>query len=191
MKIKVGFFSILLFSSLLLFHSQFAFASFLAIFIHEVGHIILAKLFNIEFSECSIGIFGAGLMPRHTHYSYKDEILLAAGGPLINICSAIVVLPFLSVFYNDFLIYFILSSVALALFNIMPIKDLDGGRILYSIICIVKNERIATFLVSLLSFLTLFLLWVFSVYFLLIASSNLSLFIFSVSIFFKLFVEKI
>ena len=178
MKIRIGFFSVMLFFSLLLSHSYFAIAALLAIFIHELGHIAISHILKIKFSECTIGIFGASLTPVHLRYSYHDEIFLSMGGPLFNLLSVIAVIPFTVALKSEFLLYFTLSSVTLALFNIMPIRDLDGGRIVHSLLCIYANERTADALISISSFATIFILWLISVYFLLVGGSNFSLFIF-------------
>ncbi|MBQ8848823.1 MAG: M50 family metallopeptidase [Clostridia bacterium] len=190
MKIKIGFFSVMLFLSLLLTHSYFALAAFVAVTLHELGHIFVAKLCKIKFSECKIGIFGAGLTPISSDYSYKNEILLCLGGPVANIICAVVAILVYSFFVNEFTEYFILSSLILALSNLLPIKDFDGGRILYSLLCILKDPYIADRALSAISFVIIFLLWIISVYFLMIASANLSLFIFSLSLFFKLFIKE-
>lgn len=189
MKIKIGFFSVMLFLSLLLSHSYFALAAFLAVTLHELGHIIVARLLKIQLNECKIGIFGAAISPTYFDFSYKDEILLCIGGPLMNIITAAFALPFFSVTNNTVLLYFILSSVSLALLNLLPVNDFDGGRILYSILCLFCDINVADKSLSICSFITVLILWFVSVYFLIIASANLSLFIFSLSLFFKLFVK--
>ena len=190
MKIKIGFFAIMLILSLLLSDHNFALAAILSVIIHECGHIFAARLLKINMRECKIDIFGAALTPSSSDYTYKKEILLCLGGPSINIFSAVLVALFCNNIHNNFITYFIFSSIVLALLNMIPIKGFDGGRILFSVLClildIVKAERI----IGLVSFVAIFLLWIISVYFLMIAKSNLSLFVFSASLFFKIFINK-
>ena len=189
MKIKIGFFSVMLFLSLLLAHSYFALASFLAVAVHELGHIIASKLCGIQLYECNIGIYGAGLTPRNMKYSYKDEIFLCACGPLINILSAIVFVPVYHVFPFPIILYFILSSLVLASLNLLPIKDFDGGRIFFSVLCLIAEPILAERIIMTVSFILILFLWLVSVYLLLVSGANLSLFIFSISLFTKIFVE--
>ena len=63
MKFKIGFFAIMLILSLVLDHSLFSLAAFLAAFTHELGHLGMSMRCKIRFKECKIGIYGAGLMP--------------------------------------------------------------------------------------------------------------------------------
>ncbi len=190
MKIKIGFFSVMLFLSLLISHSYFALASFCAVTVHELGHIIASKLCGIHLYECNIGIYGAGLTPYTASYSYKDEIFLCICGPLINIFSAIALIPVYCVIQYQVILYFILSSLVLAALNLLPIKDFDGGRILYSLLCLAKEPIFAEKVILIVSFILIFLLWLISVYLLLISGANLSLFIFSISLFTKIFVTS-
>ncbi len=190
MKVKIGFFSVMLFLSLLLSHSFFALAAFLSVLIHELAHIAAAKLLKIRLTECKIGIYGAGLSPDSKQFSYKDEIFLCFAGPVSNYISILLLLPLYLYLKNDFLLYFLLSSLILGTLNILPIKSFDGGRILYSILCIFKDPFLAETTLSVISFLLIFIIWCFSVYLLLVAGAGLSLFIFSLSLFSRFFVKE-
>ena len=190
MKIKVGIFAIMLFLSLLISHSRFAIASLLSIFIHECGHVLAAKLLKIDMRECKIDIFGASLTPNNSNFSYWDEILLCLCGPAINIVTGLLTFPFLVRISDNFPTYFFLASLALALLNLIPIKGFDGGQILSALLSIIFNVTISEQIMTVISFISIFLLWIISVYFLIIAKSNLSLFIFSISMFVKIFIDE-
>ena len=189
MKIKIGFFAIMLVLSLLISDHNFALSAILSIVIHECGHIFAAKLLKINMRECRIDIFGASLTPSSSDYSYKKEILLCLGGPSINIISAVLSAMFRPDISNNSITYFIFASITLALLNMLPIKGFDGGRILFSTLCLALDITKAERIIAVASFMAIFLLWIISVYFLMIASSNLSLFVFSISLFFKLFLN--
>ena len=60
MKIKIGFFAIMLILSLLLSDHNFALAAILSVIIHECGHIFAARLLKINMRECKIDIFVSG-----------------------------------------------------------------------------------------------------------------------------------
>lgn len=190
MKIKIGFFSVMLFLSLLLSHSYFALSAFLAVMLHELGHLFAAKFRNIRLRECKISIYGAGLIPESSCFSYKDEIVLCAFGPLVNFLSAIICIPLYLSSHNEIIYYFSVSSLSLGVLNILPIKDFDGGRILYSLLCLFNNSIIAEKVLKIISFIFIFSLWCLSIYLLLIANSSLSIFIFSLSLFVKIFINE-
>ncbi len=190
MKIKIGFFTIMFALSLILSHSLFSLASLLAALTHELGHILAAAVCRIRLKECKIGIYGAGLIPEGHLFSYRKEILLCSAGPLVNLALGSVGLWGYRQASSDFLLWFSISSFVLGMMNLLPIKDFDGGRILRSLLCLRISMRSADGILQALSFFFIFTLWCFSVYLLLRASSSLSLFIFSISLFVRIFIPE-
>ena len=191
LKIKVGFFSILLSLALIIPRPDYFPALFLAVSIHELGHILGAKISNISLRELKLGIFGAGLSPASSIISYKKEILLSLLGPLSNFISIISIKLIVpdelcdTSFFNNFLG----SSLALGVLNLLPVDSFDGGRILTSILSLQLSPKSVTSVMNAVSFIIIFLLWTLSVYLLLRVSSSLSLFIFSAYLFSKFFIR--
>ena len=189
MKIKIGFFAVLLFLSLFFSHPLFSFAAMFAALLHELGHLLAARICGIRMKEFSLNLFGAGLTPVDSLYSYFDEIILCLGGPLANLFfgSALLLLPIHS---SDFFHFFIFSSFAYGFLNLLPIKAFDGGRILRALLLYFLPLRPTETLLSLLSFICIFGLWSLSVYLLLRTASSLSLFVFSLSLFSRFFLPE-
>jgi stage IV sporulation protein FB len=156
----------------------------LAIFLHELGHIAIARICSIQLAELRLDIFGAALSPSSTTYSYRSEILLCLGGPLANIATATLLytLP-----QTPFLSTLTASSIGLALINLLPIQGFDGGRILSATLSHFLTLKTVLLLCSAVSFIFIFMLWTFSVYLLLRCGASLSAFIFSLSLFSKIF----
>ena len=190
MKIKVSFFSVLLFSSLILTKSHYALIPLSVAIIHELGHVICAKARRVRLESLDIGIFGARINLDHAIYSYNDEIAVCIGGPAINLISADVAAIILHTFdiYSNGAYFFIFASLSLAILNLLPIKSFDGGRILFAILAKHLSLERAEQILAVSSFISLFLLWAFSLYLLLRTSASLSLFIFSVSVFATIFI---
>ena len=186
MKIKIGFFAILFGLSLLLSHSLFSLAAVLAALCHELGHLLAARILGIGFREFRVGLYGAGLEPSGELFSYGQEILLCLAGPLTNLTLALLLwkMP-----HPLFVSHFIFSSLALGILNLLPIRGFDGGRTLQALLLFFFPPRTVRGILNLLSFLFVFLLWSFSVFCLLRIAATLSLFIFSLSLFFRLFVN--
>ena len=191
-KIKFGFFSLLIVVTMIITADEYTYISLLAALIHELGHLFAAKIFKIKLTELKIDFLGARLMVSKNIISYSKEIALCAFGPIFNFLSAIIVYVTSNNFQADYprIRFFIFASVALGVLNLMPIKSFDGGRITEAALCFVLSPSSAKKAVEVLSFITVFLLWCLSVYFLLIYSSSLSLFVFSISLFFTLFVTN-
>jgi Zn-dependent protease len=189
MKLKIGFFAIMLILSFLFSPSLLSLCTILAAFLHELGHIGAASLCGIHLRECQIGIYGAGLVPDGNVYSYGQEIFLCLCGPLVNFICASVGIWFLqgeSAFWEGF----VFSSLALGVLNLLPIQGFDGARILNALLSKICLPRVTERITSVLSFLFVFLLWCCSIYLLLRFAASLSLFIFSLSLFCRIFLSE-
>lgn len=186
LRIKISFFGALMIAALFFTHSYISIAALIASLLHELGHIFAAKVCKIPLKELKLGIFGAALKPSKAFISYKQEIILSLSGPLVNLVCAI---PLLIFFKNshEFLRLFIETSLFLGILNLLPITDFDGGRILYCLIAYKISPQFALRSIKILSFSLVFILWTLSVYLLIKLASSLSLFIFSLSLFSKLF----
>ncbi len=175
--------------SLLLSGAFFGIVPLFAAVIHECGHIAAAKLRGVRLGKLDVGIFGARISIAESMYSYTDEIIVCAAGPLANLVSADIAAIALRICgeESDIVSLFVLSSICLAAVNLLPIRTFDGGRILSSFLSKFFEPKTAEAVVCVSSFFCLFTLWCISLYLLLRTSASLSLFIFSVSIFANIF----
>ena len=191
MKIKINFFAVMLFLSIIISCSYYALIPLLAATLHELGHILSAKICGVRLNNFNVGILGARLGMGNAVCSYGNEIIICASGPMMNFISAYFTFMISKLFCvnNEISDIFILSSVSLGIINILPIRSLDGGRIISAVISRIGNVRSAEIILDILSFITLFTLWCISLYLLLKNASSLSLFVFSVSIFASIFLE--
>ena len=72
------------------------------------------------------------------------------------------------------------ASLGLGLLNLLPVRGLDGGRMLSCALALTAGERAADVTLRVTTGLALGCLWLLSVYALLRAGETLSLFVFSV-----------
>lgn len=189
LKIRLSLSGALMIFALFFTHSYISIAALLASALHEISHILAAKICKIPLCELKLGIFGAALRPTISLLSYKKEIFLAIAGPFSNILCALPLIMFVKE-ANSFCQLFISASLFLGFLNLLPITDFDGGRILYCLIAYKFSPTSALKTIKILSFLLVFILWTLSIYLLLKLSTSLSLFIFSLSLFTKLFLPK-
>lgn len=186
-KIKIAFPTLLSLALLFVFTDRTVLcAVILSTVFHEVGHILAAFLLKIKINCFSVDLLGARLDTERTLLSYTDEIILSASGPFINILSVIA-------FHGTslpFFVHFTVSSLSLAILNLLPIETFDGGRILYCLTAKLSSSDKAAVLLRAMSFVFLFILWCVSVYFLIKNASSLSLFTFSLTLFNRLFLHQ-
>ena len=156
-----------------------------AIVLHEIGHILMARLCGVHMGGLRIDLFGARLKLMGV-MSYRREAVIAAAGPLLNLLSVAILLAVTRMDISGCLggeglvETFVLVSLGLAAVNLLPVRSLDGGRVLYCILAPLLGERVADAVLVLGTALCLGGLWVFSVYALLRVGEMLSLFAFSV-----------
>ena len=129
-------------------------------------------------------------MPDSDLFSYNREILLCLAGPATNFLCVFIGLHTFGAFPSDFYQYFIFASAALGILNLLPIQGFDGGRILHALLSKHLEPRVVGAWISALSFLFIFLLWSISLYLLIRTASSLSLFIFSLSLFARIFIPE-
>ncbi|HEY8423747.1 MAG TPA: M50 family metallopeptidase [Clostridia bacterium] len=103
-----------------------------AVVIHEMGHSAAAEKFGYALNEIRLMPYGAELKGGLEGIKPSDEIKIAVMGPITNIIVAIIftaiwwLIPS-SYFFTETFVY---ANIVNALFNIMPVFPLDGGRIM-------------------------------------------------------------
>lgn len=157
-----------------------------ATIIHETGHAITAFLIGNRFKNLSTQASGLKLCGNAPYTSYKAEVFTALGGPLFNFLSAWVCSTFCN---SSSAIFFSATSLALGALNLLPIKDFDGGRITECALSLFCPYSLVTVICDLLSFFSLFFLWSMGVYLMMRSGESVTLFIFSASLFAKIFLK--
>lgn len=191
--LRIGILPAVIFCIMLFFQpAGIVFPSLAGAVLHESGHMLAAMLLGIPLRSLDIGIFGASLKVRGSLISYPKEFLLCAAGPAINFLSALAVIIFSEHrgYYSECGEWFISVSVMLGLLNLIPAEGFDGGRMLSVVLTSMLGPRISARMLSVTTFLSIVILWMFSVYLLLRYGTSLSLFVFTLSLFYRLFIEK-
>ena len=114
---------------------------FISILFHEAAHIAVAKIFGSKINSIRILPVGLNASIDEEKYSFWKTVAIYISGPLINLllfALSISINSFLAesyyLFKNNNMSFFILSNLYLAIFNLLPLLPLDGGKILYEII---------------------------------------------------------
>ncbi|MDD3429514.1 MAG: hypothetical protein PHG02_05885 [Oscillospiraceae bacterium] len=103
-----------------------------AAFIHETGHVVaywlvLKKRPTIRLAIGGIQMQAASLLPR------RAERIILLAGPFANVlffAAVYIYMQYLPATYNGY--FFCAANLCMALFNLLPISFLDGGRLLES-----------------------------------------------------------
>ncbi|MFD1178664.1 M50 family metallopeptidase [Paenibacillus puldeungensis] len=130
------FFVIIMLTSVLTGHFLELLALFAIVFVHELGHVAAARWFGITVLSVQMLPFGGVAVMEDTGYvTAGREMAIALAGPFQNLVliGASWLLHAAGFWDGPFLAYFIQSNMIIALFNLLPILPLDGGKICQSI----------------------------------------------------------
>ncbi|MBQ9468192.1 MAG: M50 family metallopeptidase [Clostridia bacterium] len=107
-------------------------AALLAALLHECGHIAALYLAGGRLKRIRIGPFGGEILPDERILSYRQNLFVSFAGPAVNLLSAVFFCSSVPV-----LRLFGLCSAGIGLFNLVPVRGLDGGEILFSALCLI------------------------------------------------------
>lgn len=107
-----------------------------AVILHEMSHAEVSRKLGYSLCEIKLAPYGASLTGAFEGVKWVDEIIIALAGPVCNIILAVfcVALWWLVPSTYFFLETFVMSNVFTAIFNLIPIFPLDGGRALLALI---------------------------------------------------------
>ncbi|MFS0554411.1 M50 family metallopeptidase [Brevibacillus sp. 179-C9.3 HS] len=117
---------------------------FVIVLIHELGHVAMARELGWTVKEVQLLPFG-GVATMEDSYATDpmDEIVVALAGPFLNMVmmAASYLFWFMGVWTEEWSRFFLVSNATIALFNLLPIWPLDGGRILLAVLCWFMSYR--------------------------------------------------
>ncbi len=176
----LAFFFPLLFWGLVIFAFDAPYAAFstvIAAAVHEAGHELAFSFFNKASSLPTPGLFGFRILCAE-RLSYKDEVICAIAGPVMNFISVLASLPLLFVCADAYGTFAVIS-IATGASNLLPIKGYDGYKILTALASYFGSEPLlraaeafSFFMICAATFFSLYLIekagegyWLFFVFF--------------------------
>lgn len=162
---------------------------FSIIFIHEMGHGVVAHFFSWRIKKISILPFGGvAEMDEHGNRPLKEELLIIAAGPFQHLWMAILMFALfkMNVLTLDFFNLFMGYNVMILVFNLLPIWPLDGGKILH-ILYSVNKPFLQSVRFSLIS--SVIFLIIFNIICILLTPLNLNIWIVIIYLYLSLWAE--
>ncbi|MFV5685262.1 site-2 protease family protein [Flavobacterium sp. GB2R13] len=132
---------------------------FITVLLHELGHALAAKNYNIKTEDITLLPIGGLARLERIPEKPLEELIVAFAGPLVNIALAFITAFFISipdntdklmtelsngVNANNFFLNFFLVNFWLAIFNLIPAFPMDGGRVLRALLSFKLPRNVAT-----------------------------------------------
>jgi Zn-dependent protease/CBS domain-containing protein len=136
----------------------FVLSIFGTVFLHELGHALAAKRYNIKTKDITILPIGGVARLEKMPEKPTEELVVALAGPAVNITLALITSLFIQIPEKEaltklmlsgvnsetFFLYFFIVNIWLAIFNLIPAFPMDGGRVLRALLSFKLKRHIAT-----------------------------------------------
>lgn len=97
---------------------------------HEFGHLFMLKYLGYRIRRFDLMPMGAVIVVPEG-IPDKDEFKIALSGPLSSVILLVLSTLLFLIFHNALLLLAVLMNLVLSIFNLLPIKKLDGGKALW------------------------------------------------------------
>lgn len=146
----------------------------LAVLIHEMGHFLVARWFDIPCRGFRTGWSGAVMTFDFSHTTYSAEAAVHLGGSMLGIISSLV---FRMALWERADLY-LGMTVVLSCVNLLPIDGMDGGAVLRCLLSQLFLPDMTERITHVVSIVVTLLLWTAVVWIELRVTANLGLILF-------------
>lgn len=109
---------------------------FLIVFVHELGHVFAARGMGWRIREVKLLPFGGVAEVEAGGASAREEALVAIAGPLQNVWMGLLAWSCgaTGLWNESWADYVVQANLMIALFNLLPIHPLDGGKLMHALL---------------------------------------------------------
>jgi len=139
------------------------FAYLIALLLHEFSHMFVAKKLNYFCSKIVLYPSGALLYGDTDEFTFKDEILISLAGPFANIIVCVLFIFMWWIFPETYNLTteFVAANLSIAVFNLLPIYPLDGGRVVLATLSLSLTRKQSCKIVKSITMIVAFVMFAF------------------------------
>ena len=157
---------------------------------HEMGHLFVMMLLSCKPQKIRFELTGINIIRRNIPLNTFREILISLGGPVFNGILFVFSCFILCLFKNNSVMTFACTNLILMLFNMMPVKGLDGGNILYNLLIRLISWEKAVIISKTVSIAFIILIYLWGFYAFCVTGFNFSLIIIAIFLTLSLISDK-
>ncbi|MBQ9940273.1 MAG: hypothetical protein IJO74_01895 [Clostridia bacterium] len=189
-KVHISIVSFIPVAVLLLFNPpEYVFAMLFCALLHETGHLVAMRVAGVSADRVDILLFGAKIK-MNGYLGYGTDMLIYASGAIANLMAALSAYVIYFNYQSTIVMFVIISNIFYALFNMLPIRGLDGGEFLECLLMNYFHPYTAWKTCVWVSYIFTLLLSVISLWLISISGTNFSLFFITLSLFMGIESEK-
>lgn len=130
---------------------------FIAIVIHETGHLVFMYCFNSPPKAIYIKLFGIRIIDSKRIFQISSHnLLIVFGGIIFNFMASAIGYLFFYFTKSDVFLLLCATNFCTALFNLLPVISLDGGQALYIILNNFFSEKITNAIINIITIILIF-----------------------------------
>ncbi|MBR5320970.1 MAG: hypothetical protein IKU41_03930 [Clostridia bacterium] len=149
--------------------------------LHETGHLLIMTSVGNKPQAVRFEITGMNIIRQpDLKISTKNEILIALGGPFINLICFLISVVTLCIYNNENILTFGCINLILMIFNLLPIIRLDGGLALYYVLLQKHDNIICSKILKITSVIFITIIYAWGFYAFILSRYNVSLIIIAI-----------
>lgn len=149
--------------------------------LHETGHLLIMTSLGNKPQAVRFEITGMNIIRQpDLKISTKNEILIALGGPFINLICFLISVVTLCIYNNENILTFGCINLILMIFNLLPIIRLDGGLALYYALSQKHDNITCSKILKITSIIFITIIYVWGFYAFILSRYNISLIIIAI-----------
>ncbi len=132
------------------------FSLYAVVFVHEFGHIFAAAHYGRKTDQITMFMFGMGATIPTISKKPSEEFIIGIAGPLVNVIFVGLLLGLDVIFdfqkgtnIHTYMNTMYSINIIIAIFNMLPIFPMDGGRCLMSILWAITRKPVISCQISL------------------------------------------